>query len=265
MQSKLIEIEEQHKILLNILCQVDLFCRKFNLKYSLGGGTLLGAIRHKGFIPWDDDIDIMMPRPDFDYFKSHFDGVYPYMHSFDYVKSDRFEKQYSWLKVEDTRTIMIEDGLSSACYGINIDIFPIDGLPHNSKLQCMFVFLVNRLKEQLTLSTQKYDTNFNTKTYIKFLFSKLLGRKVIYKILHKQLTCIPFFKAKVAGALTGRYGMKEVYPREVFEHYIYKDFEKLQFMCIAEYDLYLQQHYGQYMNLPSDNEQISHGSKAFWK
>lgn len=103
------------------------------------------------------------------------------------------------------------------------------------------------------------------KSKIKFLCAKVIGRKVITAVIEKVTTMYSFSEASFVGALTGRYGMKEIHSRNVFEEYEYLNFENKKFMCISAYDLYLKQHYGDYMKLPAENERETHSSIAFWK
>lgn len=265
MQTELITLDKQHEILLNILCKVDDFCKKNNLRYSLAGGTLLGAVRHQGFIPWDDDIDIMMPRNDYNFLKLHFNDFCKTLRSFDGIKTDLFECYFLWQKVEDMRTLMTENGIPHPCYGINIDIFPIDGLPNNRCLQKYLVSIVGYLKHFFYLSWLQNNSGYSLKSKIKFLCAKVIGRKVITAVIEKITTMYPFSESSFVGALTGRYGMKEIHSKNVFEEYEYINFENKKFMCISAYDIYLKQLYGNYMKLPAENERETHSSIAFWK
>jgi len=122
---KSIELNEQKQILVDILQNVHDFCKKNQINYSLAGGSLIGAIRHKGFIPWDDDIDILLHRDEYERFLQMYvdpSGIYQ-LHS---MKNDP-QYCYPFAKVEDTRTI-INENVSGPKMGISIDVFPVDDL-----------------------------------------------------------------------------------------------------------------------------------------
>lgn len=110
---------------MDILKHVDAFCKANKLRYSLCGGSLLGAVRHKGYIPWDDDIDIMMPRPNYDIFVATFKSDVDYL--VDFEKQEAFRETF--VKICRENTHMVDDLLQRGSFGINIDLFPIDGVP----------------------------------------------------------------------------------------------------------------------------------------
>ena len=122
-----IEITEMKELMLDIMSSIDKYCRENGLRYSLAYGTLIGAIRHQGYIPWDDDIDIWMPRPDYMRFMQE------YKH--EYYKAYCAELTPGWdrfiAKVCDERTV-IDEGHGEVC-GVYVDIFPIDGWPEGEK------------------------------------------------------------------------------------------------------------------------------------
>ena len=119
-----ITFEERKKVQLEMLIEIDKFCRANNIRYTLAYGTLIGAIRHKGFIPWDDDVDIMMPLPDMLRFKEIFKSKT--MCYCDVDTSDKYP--YAFSRIADTRTYS-KDGMKSTGYGICIDLYPVLGLP----------------------------------------------------------------------------------------------------------------------------------------
>ena len=123
-----IQIEELREIQMSILDGVDKFCRAKDIKYSISGGTLLGAIRHKGYIPWDDDIDISMLREDYERFEKEFPECYE-----GHLCLATLRRRKDWTlafgKVYDSRTMGFMIGNKSVVTGVNIDVFPLDDVP----------------------------------------------------------------------------------------------------------------------------------------
>lgn len=257
-----VTLAEMREIQLDILRKVHKFCIEHSLRYSLGGGTLLGAIRHKGYIPWDDDIDIMMPRPDYTRFLQEFEGVYSHL-SLQHFGND-ITCWIPFAKVYDNRTYLRERYQQS---GVYIDVFPIDGLPKQEKINA-FIKKYNYLLYRIIKTT---PVHLVTKTYlttIKYYIKRLLflGRN---EYLHQFFVLVnenPFDTSENAGAICGVYGEKEIMRKDIFESFISVPFEGGKYMAIKEYDKYLKQHYGDYMSLPPKEKQVSHHEyKAYWR
>ena len=125
------DIDELHKRILRILTSVDQVCRNHGLHYYIWAGTMLGAIRHRGFIPWDDDIDIAMPRPDYEQLIAHSHEWLPAPMEFVCAENDT-SYPLPFGKIQDASTTLIERMHLHYLGGIYIDVFPIDGVPGNS-------------------------------------------------------------------------------------------------------------------------------------
>lgn len=256
-----VTIDEIRTLQLGILDAVHNFCMQHGLRYSLGGGTLLGAVRHKGYIPWDDDIDIMLPRADYERLISEFN-----------CQGTHFAMQNAWLdsacpmmftKIYDTRTVLEEaDRLRN---GIAIDIFPIDGLPGPDQLED-YINTIETIRHNLINTTKTY--RLKGWKLIKYYLKKLKypsRNKSLEKL--KQITSsYNFATSDYAGAICGSYGEKEHMEQSTFSAYITLPFEGRQYMAIADYNAYLTKHYGDYMKLPPKEKQVSeHPYQAWWK
>lgn len=252
--------EEMRDLQLNMLVRIHDYCTTHGIRYSLGGGTLLGAVRHKGFIPWDDDVDIMMPRPDYERFIADFNSKHLVVQT--YLKDKRYFKPFA--KVYDDRTTLLEYGSKN---GVYIDVFPIDGLPDKKGL-------AEYIKEMRSLSVSvmratHYYTNKGCKAYIylKYLVKRVLypKRQTSIAKLEQLLHSYPFECSVNAGAITGRYLEKEIMDATTFKSYMPLPFEGHDMMCISAYDKYLTQHYGDYMQLPPKEQQVpNHDFNAWW-
>lgn len=257
-----ISLNDMRIIQLDIMDKIDDVCRKNGLSYSLGGGTLLGAVRHKGYIPWDDDIDIMMPRSDYEMFLNIFEGLFPHLVLQHYKNDDTY--YFLFAKVYDNRTCLIEENTVG---GVYVDVFPIDGLPHEDRLSD-YIHKLYATKEDLIKSTKFYKFKKGHLMRLKYFIKQLFypSRSKIIERLDKQFYSYPFESSEYAGAITGIYFEKEHMPASTFKDYIELDFEGHKYMAIKDYDAYLTKHYGDYMQLPPIEQQISnHDHEVYWK
>lgn len=258
-----LNLQEIQSVLLGILKDVDAFCRENGLQYSLAYGTLLGAVRHHGFIPWDDDIDIMMPRADFDRFVRLYRDRGPFRCLYNAAEpGHRFISCYA--KVEDTRTLSIEKKRKGIFeFGLNLDVFPVDGAPSEPEAQKAFAHRVASLRHRILFSQKPwFPLSFHNP-----LFPMIEAHRHPTQYWFEK--CVAFMtqydldKAEFAGPLSGACGMIEVYPKDVFSRYVELDFEDSRFFAIAAWDAFLKQQFGDYMQLPPESKRIDHGLEAY--
>lgn len=247
------------KIQLAILDEIDSYCITEGLRYSLAYGTLIGAVRHKGFIPWDDDIDLLMPRPDYDRFLNSFHSelckVWDLSHSNTCVET--------FAKVCWNDTVMVDRNLGRSLWGVNVDIFPIDGAP-DPGLADHYASMC-RKHEWIARLCPFYQvvTKDKSRWFIKYCLKRLrflhLGKCVDIKTaINADLRSHCFDVSPLAGAYFGDDGIREFMPREWFESYSQLEFEGKCYPVIARYDYYLRRLYGDYMELPPEEQRVSH-------
>lgn len=262
---KKIDLRNQQEILLEMLLCFDGFCRDNDLRYSLGGGTLLGAVRHKGFIPWDDDVDIMMPRKDYNIFVNLFNGSQPQLYCAKFSVADGCYFPYAKIYYKNTVLKEIDTLMSTPIF---IDIFPIDAYPNSLYSRKIYIFSVTILKGLLhlkLLSWIKYS-GFSIKRFLGKIVSSITPASFIYALLNALLSCCTYERANYLGVSLGRYAERECYPKYVFKDFVELEFEGHKVWAIREYDQYLRQHYGEYMKLPPPSNRVcSHTEYCYWQ
>lgn len=258
---KKIALDEMKRIQVDILKDVHQFCIENNIHYTLIFGTLLGAIRHKGYIPWDDDIDIAMMRPDYEKFVASYKHKEGWYHVYDFRKDKDYHNPYA--KVADTRTIL-EENVSTKDIGINIDVFPFDYM-FDTEEECRnFIQSLNKLKTLFRIKLVKPGKKNSWWKRILIRLSKVAAlpwtiRSITEKEYAKigelnnssaQFIALPVDPEKDAA-------LRSIVPRRMFENFVRVPFEGSEFMAIADYDQWLTGMYGDYMTPPANKDRTS--------
>lgn len=256
------ELEKLKKIELDMLIEFDKICRKNNIKYILCGGTLIGAIRHNGFIPWDDDIDICMLREDYNKFVKIYKKELNKKYYFQSMENEeKCVTIFSKIRRKDSIYSESISNLDENKQGIWIDIFPVDNISDNKLISKFYMFRVIVLKILLSF---KSGNNVISKSFMKSiilkilkLISKLYNTNKLKKKLNLSINKFNNKKTYSVASYGGCYLFKEILKKEYFEDIIEHKFENHNFYIPKKYDELLRNYYGNYMKLPPKEKQVS--------
>lgn len=251
-------VKKIQEIVYSMLKDIDSFCRKNNITYYLSGGTCLGAVRHKGFIPWDDDGDIMMPRKDYDRFLKLFGKEYNEKYGVGSLATDKeWMRQYA--RVWDKKTILKSNNVADKDIGVFIDVFPIDGLPENKYIRTLYykkVKILDGLKNASYKTKSLDDEKYKLIKKIAAIAVKPFGTRFFAVMMDKSARRYDFDKSKFVGvSMVTHYGQRETIKRKYMSHSLEMKFENSIFTVPCGYKKYLSNLYGDYMKLPKDTEQ----------
>lgn len=242
--------------MLRILEAIDATCREHNLTYGIFAGSLIGAVRHKGFIPWDDDMDILMPRPDYERFIQHSREWLPQPFEFVCTENDP-NYPLPFGKVQDASTTLIERQHLSYLGGIYVDVFPLDAVPTNRIVRWFHFMHYEFLRQALYwVHRDPYRHGHGPSSWIFLLTRKVTTLQRLQQKIRRILTRYSYDRCKYVADYTD--GLKGVMPRKIEGTYKPYEFEGKQFMGVANYDYYLSQMYGDYMQLPPEPQRKQH-------
>ena len=261
-------IDLLHEADLDIVKDVVDICNRYNLKYYMLGGTMLGAIRHKGFIPWDDDIDLGMPRDDYEKLLSIANDVLPKrLRLVNYRNNPNY--QYYITRILDTETKVEEEriGNDNRYTNASIDIFPIDGTPNNKLLRKVYFFRVLFHRAMMSLCYKDSIDRKRPRGKAERMFLWIMERVPVEKMTtpYKQKEKIDKLlrKQKIEGSeyignIMGAYRTKEIVPSYFYGEGKMYQFEDIELRGLDKYDEYLTWTYGDYMKLPPEDKRKTH-------
>lgn len=249
-----VSLPQLQKSLLLMMIDIDKLCKKHDIKYSLGAGTALGAVRHHGFIPWDDDVDLVFLRPEYERFLKIAKAE---LEPLGYFVQEEFTENWpmTYSKIRKNGTTYIENfdaNIKGLHQGIFIDIFPVDNM-YESMLMQEIQWRAYQLVCAKGLKKRGYKTDSINKKTAMFL-SAFIPEKLLVSICKASRKKNSKYVNVFLGGATGK--KRNIHRRNIFNDYVDITFESESFRIIKEYDEYLKTTYGNYMVLPPEKDRI---------
>lgn len=270
-----LSVKDIQSVLLRIMKYVHAFCVENDIKYSLDGGTLIGAIRHKGFIPWDDDIDIAIPRPYYDKFVKTFKDSDEYK----LIAPERGNSYINYARVCDVKSTIGDfvTPWTKEDVGVWIDVFPIDGEAEDEEVWKKEVHRLIQYRNLMFFSRlphSKFKKNASVRENIKVFWKKVLffwlPTDLINKKSMKLQSSHDFWASSYCGQMAFlNMWVKKRMPRKWYDcEYVLQPFEDTDFYITSESDKVLKSLYGNYMELPPEENRVAGHSVLvhyYWK
>ena len=255
------DINELRQIQMGILDHVHQYCEAHGLTYFLSSGSLIGAVRHGGYIPWDDDIDIYMPREDYEKFLASYrddKGVYRAINP-----QTETHYYYTFAKVVDQRTRMVEKETEGYEIGVYMDIFPVDfvtdDLQERERIfkQKKLLYKIRRCK------ISKTNPLKSCMAYWVYKCWPMSVKQIERKIRHLIVLDMP--TTTVCNMTEAGPSIKGCFPAEDLASSVDIEFEGKKYKTMVEYKDYLERTYGDYMTMPPMEQRVTHKFEAYWK
>lgn len=264
--NKNLSMEEIQAVSFEILKTIKTICEKEGFKYSLAFGTLIGAIRHKGYIPWDDDVDIIMPRPDFEklmvYFQEHANELQPYEA---WNSSKHPDYPYTMTRIIDNRYILDVDNEKPCGMGIFVDIYVLDGAGNSIEEARNLLMKTKKYPSSIFLSTRKTLKHGGTKGILKnilkpffFVYVKLMGKQYFVNKLYRIISKYNYSSCSHLACLEWDNTTASATAKIDIENPVEVEFNGERFCATANYDKYLTHAYGDYMTPPPKKDRVYH-------
>ena len=264
---KKLTVTEIREVQMKIMDVIHEFCIENDIKYSLSDGTLIGAVRHKGYIPWDDDIDIYMLREDYE----RFEKLYPNVLKDNYVLSSMYRDDkwhLTFAKVWDNRTLTDISSKNTQSYGVFVDIFPIDDVPNNL---CEWKKYMRSMKLRNKILTNRFRRLSKQRTFFNNIGIIAIKLFTFWMSSKKVLALMDSYAQKYNNkgyhyCYENSYGpcLKSPFPKDLFNKLSYYQFENRKYLAFEDANQYLTLSYGDYMKLPPEKDRVHHEEIAYW-
>ncbi len=264
-------LDEQKQLMLGVMDCIHTFCKENNLNYFLLGGTLIGAIRHKGFIPWDDDMDIGMVREDYDRFIEEFND-----------KNSRYQIVYSgndpkyhlpYVKVIDTETVLVENINKTCELGMFVDVFPVERISGDYNDALKIAKKLRIIQRPLEYKNMLFEKK---RGIVKNIILAIIKVCLAFVSKHRLIVNIEKHLVKystedkncdwIVKLAFNPNLQNSIFKTNWLDEYIEWEFEGRMYSIPKEYDAMLTTYFGDYMQLPPEEERVSnHGFRCWWK